>query len=94
MELKRKKCFEWNIQIADCRYRPLDCTYDNYNGNLSGQTYDDYYIHPNWNDFEVKQFRRNIRQHNICIRYKIPWEKYSRDLENKFARHKLNKYGT
>jgi len=91
MELKRNKCLEWNIQIADCRYRPLNATYDHYNGNILNQTNDEYFIHQNWTDFEVKQFRRNVRQHNICIRYKIPWSRYSRCLETKFARNNINK---
>lgn len=93
MELKRQKCFEWDTQIADCRFRPLDAVYDNYNGNLSDQTQSDYYIHPDWTDYEVKQFRKDIRQHNICIRYKIPWTKYSKELETKFARNNINKLG-
>ena len=88
MELKREKCFEWKIQIADCRFRPLDATFDNYNGNIKNQSNDDYYIHPNWTDFEVKKFRANVRKHNICIRYKIPCDTYSRKLETEYARHK------
>ena len=88
MELKREKCFNWRIQIADCRYRPLNATYDNYNGNIQNQSIDDYYIHPNWTDHEVKLFRGNVRKHNICIRNKIPWDTYSRELETKYARHK------
>jgi hypothetical protein len=90
MELKRQKCFEWNIQIADCRYRPLDSIVDDYNGNIKDQQSTDYYIHEKWSDFEIKLFRRNVRQHNICIRYKISWENYSRKLETEYARHKFN----
>lgn len=88
MELKRAKCFEWNTQIADCRYRPLNSTYDYYSANKQSQTKDDYYINNNWTDSEVKLFRKNVRQHNICIRYNIPWSKYSRQLETEFARNK------
>jgi hypothetical protein len=88
MELKRQKCFDWNVQIADCRYRPLNSVFDNYNSKVINQTNDDYYIHPDWTDDEVKQFRKNVRQHNICIRYKIPWSNYLRANENKFARRK------
>ena len=29
----------------------------------------DYYISPLWSDDEVRQFRRNVRRHNICIRH-------------------------
>jgi len=34
LEAKREKCFEWNVQIADCRYRPLNQTFDNYNSHV------------------------------------------------------------
>jgi hypothetical protein len=91
MELKRQKCFEWNVQIADCRYRPLNSTYDHYNGNKKDQSNEDYFIHEDWTDFEVKHFRRSVRQHNICIRYKIPWKSYSRKYEIQNARHKIKK---
>ena len=32
MENKRVKCWEWNVQISDCRYRPLDQIFDKYSG--------------------------------------------------------------
>lgn len=70
MEEKRVKCFSWGVQITDCRFRPLDSTFDNYNPNKrKGQTNKDYYIHPNWTDSGIRKFRRNIRRHNICIRH-------------------------
>ena len=31
MEKKRLKCWDWRVQIADCRYRPLDQTFGRYN---------------------------------------------------------------
>jgi len=80
MEEKRIKCLEWNTQIADCRYRPLDQTYDNYNFRKS-QTSMDYYIHDNWADSTVKQFRINVRRQNICIRQEIKF--YSKTFEYK-----------
>ncbi|VVB86334.1 Uncharacterised protein [uncultured archaeon] len=69
MELKRKKCYEWNAQIADCRNRPLTQEFDNYNGRID-QTSKDYYIHESkgWSDLMVKKFRKNVRRQNICIR--------------------------
>lgn len=88
MELKRQKCYEWNVQIADCRYRPLDSTFDHYNGRLYNQSVQDYFIHDCWSDIQIKQFRENVRRHNICVRYKIPWTNYSRRLENVNARKK------
>jgi len=81
MEEKRKKCFEWGVQIADCRYRPLNQTFDDYNPPVIGQTNKDYFIHPNWTDSQVKQFRKNIRRQNICIRHGFPF--YSKILEHK-----------
>lgn len=80
MEKKRLKCWEWGVQIADCRFRPLNQTFDHYDGKKK-QTEKDYYIHPKWTDEEIKQFRRNVRGHNICVRQKL--EFYSRALENK-----------
>ena len=69
MELKRKKCFEWGVQIADCRNRPLTQEFDNYNGRIE-QTSKDYFIYERngWTDLKVKKFRKNIRRQNICIR--------------------------
>ena len=81
MERKRVKCFKWGVQISDCRFRPLDQTYDNYNPRKLGQTNDDYYINSNWNDFLVKQFRRNVRRHNICVRHGLKF--YAKTFEQK-----------
>lgn len=79
MEKKRKKCKEWGVQIADCRYRPMDQTYDDYHPWKKKQTGKDYYIHPNWTDELVKKFRRNVRRQNICIR--MGFEHYSAGKE-------------
>lgn len=68
MEDKRVKCFEWGVQITDCRFRPLDKTDDGYNPSKRKQTSKEYHINPNWTDEEVRSFRRNVRRHNICIR--------------------------
>lgn len=81
MEKKRIKCYEWGVQISDCRYRPLNQTYDNYNPRKKGQTKNEYYIHNNWTDAEVKQFRKNVREQNICTRHGFPF--YSRLFEHK-----------
>ena len=80
MEKKRIKCWKWGIQISDCRYRPLDQTFDNYNPRKD-QTKNDYFIHPLWTDKEVKLFRRNVRRHNICVRHDFVF--YSKLLEHK-----------
>jgi hypothetical protein len=72
MEKKRLKCWEWQVQIADCRYRPLDQLYDQFDSKES-QTSKDYYIHPKWTDEDVKNSRRNVRRHNICVRHSFPF---------------------
>jgi len=83
MELKRVKCWEWKVQVADCRFRPLNQLSDNYNPLDETQTTGDYYIHyqAGWTDALVKQFRRNIRQQNICVRHGFPF--YSKAFEKK-----------
>jgi len=42
-----------------------------------------YYIHEKagWSDSLIKQYRRNIRQQNICIRQRFPF--YSKYFERK-----------
>lgn len=83
MEEKRLKCYEWGVQITDCRYRPLDSTFDNYSPHKfkTGQSREDYWINPNWTDEGVRLFRRNIRSHNICVRLGIDF--HSPALERK-----------
>ncbi len=90
MEKKRIKCWEWKVQISDCRYRPLNQTFDNYNPYLKRpQTSKDYYIHgeKNWTDPKIKQFRKNVRRQNICIRQNV--EFYSREFERKEAKMEI-----
>ena len=82
MEEKRVNCANWGVQITDCRYRPLDQTFDEYSPSKhKGQTDDDYYIHNNWTDQEIRKFRRNIRRHNICMRHEVDF--HSTLLERK-----------
>lgn len=83
MEQKRIRCWEWQVQIADCRYRPLNQTFDEYNPMKKDQTNDDYYIHTEtgWTDALVKQFRKNVRRQNICVRHRFPF--YSKGFEHK-----------
>ncbi|MCS7242530.1 B12-binding domain-containing radical SAM protein [Candidatus Caldatribacterium sp.] len=89
MELKRMKCFEWKVQIADCRFRPLTQLFDNYNPNIIGQTSEEYYIHEQagWNDYLVKLFRKNVRRQNICVRHGFSF--YAKELENKHVSKEL-----
>jgi hypothetical protein len=76
---KLKQCKRWDVQIADCRYRPLNQTYDNYNPRKE-QTRDDYFIHSKWTDRQIKLFRKKVREQNIMIRHGFDF--YSRDLES------------
>lgn len=91
MEQKRLKCWEWQVQIADCRYRPLDQTFDNYNPHKNNQTNEDYHIHKksDWTDILVKQFRKNVRRQNICVRHGFPF--YSKNLEHKIIKDQIIK---
>ena len=81
LEKKRAICFEWGVQISDCRFRPLDRLTDGYNPHKRTQERGEYYIHENWTDQEVRQFRRNVRRHNICIRHNMAY--HSRQAEIK-----------
>ncbi len=81
LEKKRALCFKWGVQVSDCRYRPLDLFEDGYNPHKRSQEPHEYYIHDGWSDEEVRQFRRNVRRHNICIRHNM--EYHSRLAETK-----------
>lgn len=76
---KLKQCKRWGVQITDCRYRPLDQTYDNYNPRRK-QTSEDYFIHSKWTDRQIKLFRKKVREQNIVIRH--GFDSYSRELES------------
>jgi len=78
LEKKRLRCWEWGVQISDCRYRPLDQLFDHFNSKKR-QTSRDYFIHPEWADDDVKKFRANVRKHNICVRHGFRF--YSKKLE-------------
>ncbi len=85
MEYKRKKCREWGVQISDCRYVPFDLFEDRYRPNGKNA---DYYIHDNWTNEQVRQFRRNVRGQNMILRHvgngKIigkSWTKHSIPIE-------------
>ena len=51
----------------------FDSTNDNYKPYKwrTGQTSNDYFIHENWTDQDVRTFRKIVRLHNITIRYVI-----------------------
>ena len=80
MEKKRIQCWNFGVQISDCRYRPLDQLHDDYSTRLT-QNGSNYFINSLWTDETIKRFRRNIRKHNICIRHELKY--YSNTLERK-----------
>jgi hypothetical protein len=74
------------VQTIDCRFRPLDSTYDNYNPHLKEQTSEDYYIHTEagWTDSLIRKFRRKVREQNIGLRYGKNGV-YVRDIEKRYS---------
>jgi hypothetical protein len=87
MEEKRISCWDWKTQIADCRFRPLDQLYDDYKPQVVGQTSDDYFINAGWSDPLIKQFRKNVRRQNICVR--MGYSVYSSMAEQKKIGEKI-----
>ena len=81
LDRNRARCLDWGVQIADCRYRPLNQTVDNYDAQAwrEGQTPEDYFIHPNWTDAQIRAFRKQVREQNIVIRH--GFSSYSREEE-------------
>ena len=93
MERKRLKCWEWQVQIADCRYRPLDKIYDGYDSKKRKQTGREYYIQKEsgWTDKLIRTFRSNVRKQNICLRQNTKY--YSADMERKrISKDMTNEY--
>lgn len=69
---KMKKCWEWKVQVADCRFRPLDSLTDGYDSKKwrTGQKDNEYYVNTKsgWTDTKVRLFRKLVRQQNIMVR--------------------------
>ena len=89
LENKRRFCWDWGVNVTNCRYRPLDQLFDYYHGKYKVQTDDDYYIHPNWSHDLIKKFNQNVRRHNMCLRFntkfhsrKMQYKKISKELSN------------
>lgn len=92
MEKKRAYVHNYGSLIIDCRYRPLTQTYDNYN-SWKKQTDKDYYIHPLWTDKKIKQFRKNVRQSNVCITFDKKY--FCKELmTHNLPKDEINKYNT
>lgn len=98
LEAKRVECFKMGVQITDCRFRPLDLHYDNYNpAKRKNQTSKDYFIHKKWSDKAIRKFRRNVRRHNICVRHDVDYhsslmerKKIPQDLASEFKEFSYN----
>ncbi|MBU1102481.1 radical SAM protein [Patescibacteria group bacterium] len=90
---KLEYCKKWGVQVADCRYRPLESASDNFQPSMwrRGQTEKDYYIHTKvgWSDTKIRDFRKRARQHNIEIRYDHP---YNKKMEKWSAIHNTFKF--
>ena len=85
MVQKIELCLKWGVQVADCRFRPLDQTFDNYSP-FKKQTNNDYFIHSEWSDELIKGFRRKVRQQNIMVRYNF--DHYSVEMEKEGQRRR------
>ncbi|MBE3139585.1 MAG: radical SAM protein [Thermoplasmata archaeon] len=81
VKAKLDACRRWNIRVIDCRYRPLDQTYDNYISGPKQQTCIEYYIHPGWTDKQVRGFRQAVRRQNIAVLLGLPDSRYIKGCE-------------
>ena len=88
-------CGEWGVQITDCRYRPLELDYDDYSPHKRfGQPKGSFYIHEKsgWTDKKIRDFRKQVRKHNIWIRYaRDKGLKYDSKMEKWSAIHSVYK---
>ena len=92
MLVKLGRCKKWGVQVTDCRYRPLETDYDNYSpSKRNGQSEEEYYIHKKagWTDKKIRNFRKEVREHNIEIRY---GGKYDKNLERWSTIHNTFKF--
>ncbi len=83
-EMKRKlnACRRWRVRVIDCRYRPLDCTDDDYRPHrYQGKGL--YYTHKGWTDARVRRFRRSVRRQNIAIILNLPNGRYIPGCESR-----------
>lgn len=92
MEKKRMKCHEWKVQISDCRNRPLTQLHDYYKPMKDQNNGEDYHINPNWTDAEVKQFRKNVRRQNICLRHDFPYHSKLLETKNNFSKEEFQAF--
>jgi hypothetical protein len=89
---KLEFCKKMGVQITDCRYRPLDLDYDNYDPHMrNGQPEGSFYIQKEagWTDKKIRNFRSKVRKHNIEVRYEC---NYKRKMEKWSAIHNTFKF--
>jgi hypothetical protein len=84
-EMRRKldACRRWRVRVIDCRFRPLDQTFDDYRPGPGVQEPGAYYIHPRWTDREVRSFRQAVRHQNIAILLDLPDGRYIKGCEQR-----------
>lgn len=78
-EEKRILCFEWGVRVYQCRYIPIHTTEEHFSQRKQ-QTSDDYFIHENWTDEQVKLFNSNCRKHFLAVYNKAKF--YSQELND------------
>jgi hypothetical protein len=83
MSAKLDACRRWQVRVIDCRYRPLDQTFDDYVAGPKPQTSNEYFIHPLWTDRQVRRFRQAVRHQNIAILLNLPSGRYIRGCEQR-----------
>ncbi len=81
MRKKLDACRRWGVRVIDCRYRPLNYTNDGYKPGREPQGQGDYYIHEGWEDWQVRRFRRCVREQNIAVLLDLPNRRYIRGCE-------------
>jgi hypothetical protein len=86
MRKKLDACRRWRVRVIDCRYRPLDCTEDNYRAGPRPQDPSEYYVHPGWTDHQIRGFRRAVRHQNIAILLDLPNGRYIKGCEQRKVR--------
>lgn len=89
LEKKRIKCYEYGVTVINCRYIPLNSLEDNYNPYRKKQEDDEYFIHPNWSDLKIREFARNVRKSNQCVKFQRAY--YTSFFEkNKISKEEYN----
>ena len=89
MRAKLEACRRWCVRVIDCRFRPLHSISDNYNPRAKRQEENEYYIHKNWSDKQVRLFRRAVRRQNIALILDLPEGRYIEGVEKRYVPTKI-----